>query len=70
MESVQADVLDMEACVLYFVGRTYGQGVSPTGMSKKLSALAFWFKIRGEPDVTKIFLVRQVMKGVLERQKD
>lgn len=46
VESVQADDRD-QVCVLHFVGRAYGQGMSPTGMSKQLSALAFWFKLKG-----------------------
>lgn len=32
-------------------------------MSPLLSALAFWFKARGEFNVTKSFMVRQAMKG-------
>lgn len=63
MESFQTDFRHMEACLLYFVGKAYGLGMSPTGMSKKFSALAFWFKSRAEPDVTKIFSMGQAMKG-------
>lgn len=32
-------------------------------MSRKLSALAFWCKLKGFCDVTKSFMVRQAMKG-------
>lgn len=32
-------------------------------MSSSLSAMAFWFKLRGLPDVTKSFLVRQAVRG-------
>lgn len=39
--SAGADMRDKGSCVLYFVGRVYSEGVSPTGMNRKLSVLAF-----------------------------
>lgn len=32
-------------------------------MGRKLALLAFWFKFRKEQDVTKSFLVKQMIKG-------
>lgn len=55
--------LDLEPCLLFFVGDSFGRGVSASVMSRKLSALAFWFKKQGFFDVTKSFMVRQAMKG-------
>lgn len=51
-----ADSQDREARLMYFIGRLYSQGVSPSGIGRNLSALAFWFKIRGERYWTKCFL--------------
>lgn len=52
LESVQVSAQDMEVYVLFFVGRLFGLGVSPSGMSRKLSTLTFWFKVGGKTDVT------------------
>ncbi|KAM3932751.1 uncharacterized protein RB166_005789 [Leptodactylus fuscus] len=54
---------DLEASVLVFVGSAFSSGVSPSGLSRSLSALAFWFKFKGLRDFTKCFLVRQAVKG-------
>ncbi|KAM3936755.1 uncharacterized protein RB166_000250 [Leptodactylus fuscus] len=54
---------DFEASVLVFVGSAFSSGVSPSGLSRRLSALAFWFKFKGIRDCTKSFLVRQAVKG-------
>ncbi|KAM3911194.1 uncharacterized protein RB166_019882 [Leptodactylus fuscus] len=54
---------DFEVSVLVFVGLAFGSGVSPSGLSRRLSALAFWFKFKGFRDCTKSFLVRQAVKG-------
>lgn len=54
---------DWESRLLYFVGSSFASGVSSSAMSRRLSAVAFWFKFRGLQDVTKCFLVRQAMKG-------
>lgn len=62
LDTVQAGVGDFETCLLYLVGRAYGLGVSLIGI-RKMSAFTFWFKFRGEPDVTKSFLVRQAIRG-------
>lgn len=63
LESVGEDGVDRETSLLYFVGDAFSRGVSPSGMSKRLSALAFWFQVRGERDVSKSFLVRRALKG-------
>ncbi|KAM3918946.1 uncharacterized protein RB166_013684 [Leptodactylus fuscus] len=54
---------DWEATVLYFVGLSFGAGVSSSGLSRRLAALAFWFKLKGYRDFTKSFLVRQAVRG-------
>ncbi|KAM3936683.1 uncharacterized protein RB166_019563 [Leptodactylus fuscus] len=54
---------DWESVLLFFVGSLFGSGVSPSGLAKRLAALAFWFKFRGFRDFTKSFLVRQAVKG-------
>lgn len=53
----------LEAILLYWIGSSYGAGVSHSVMGRRLSALAFWFKLRNLQDVTKTFLVRQAMRG-------
>lgn len=58
-----ADSQDRETVLMYFIGRGFSLGVSPSGLGRSLSALAFWFKIRGERDWTKSFLVRQAVRG-------
>lgn len=47
-----------KTCLLYFIRKFYSLGVSPSGMSRRLSAMAFWFKVSDEKDFTKSFLVR------------
>lgn len=54
---------DLEVMVLYFIGSSFSAGMSPSGMSRRLSALAFWFKAKGLQDFTKSFLARQAMRG-------
>ncbi|XP_077334541.1 integrase/recombinase xerD homolog [Lithobates pipiens] len=49
--------------VLYFVARNLEDGISISSVGRKLAGLAFWFKLRGEPDLTKDFWVRQAVKG-------
>ncbi|KAM3936674.1 uncharacterized protein RB166_018500 [Leptodactylus fuscus] len=55
--------VDLEASLLVFVGAAFSAGVSPSGLSRRLSALAFWFQFKGVRDVTKTFLVRQAARG-------
>ncbi|KAM3920353.1 uncharacterized protein RB166_014754 [Leptodactylus fuscus] len=55
--------IDWDATVLYFVGSAFVNGVSSSGLSRRLAALAFWFKWRGLQDFTKSFLVRQAVRG-------
>ncbi|KAM3921505.1 uncharacterized protein RB166_010897 [Leptodactylus fuscus] len=55
--------VDWDATVLYFVGSAFVNGVSSSGLSRRLAALAFWFKWRGLQDFTKSFLVRQAVRG-------
>lgn len=54
VESVGADIKDRESCMLYFVERSHREGISTTRKTEKLSALAFWFRFRGVPDVTNL----------------
>lgn len=54
---------DFESTLLYWVGSSYASGVSHSVMGRRLSALAFWFKLRNLQDFTKTFLVRQAMQG-------
>lgn len=53
----------METGLLYFIGLQFISGVSPSGMSLRLSALAFWFQFKNMWDITKSFLVRRAMRG-------
>lgn len=54
---------EFENGLLYFIGYIFGSGMSPSGMSWRMSALAFWFKLRNVRDFTKVFLVWQAMRG-------
>ncbi|XP_077309871.1 integrase/recombinase xerD homolog [Lithobates pipiens] len=60
---VQADMRGHRLLVLYFVARNLEDGISVASLGRKLAGLAFWFKLRGEPDLTKDFWVRQAVKG-------
>ncbi|XP_077349935.1 integrase/recombinase xerD homolog [Lithobates pipiens] len=62
-EQVQADVRDHRLLVLYFVARNLEDGISVASLGRKLAGLAFWFKLRSVPDLTKDFWVRQAVKG-------
>lgn len=55
--------------VLYFVSRNMEEGVSMSGLEKKLAELAFLFKLQGCQDFTKDFWIRQAMKGYRRSQK-
>lgn len=63
LQDVGPECSDRESCLLYFIGRSFSHGLSHTAMCRSLSALAFWFKVRGERDWTKSFLVRQAARG-------
>ncbi|XP_056414345.1 uncharacterized protein LOC130356606 [Hyla sarda] len=54
---------EWEAALLFYVGRAFCERVSPSGLGRRMAALAFWFKVRGVPDGTKSFLVRQAVRG-------
>lgn len=41
--------------------------MSPSGMGRRLSALAFWFMVRGEADVIKCFFIRGFWKSTWTR---
>lgn len=49
--------------LVFFMCSNLTKGVSEAGMGRKLSALAFLFKLSGEVDVTKSFVIRQTLKG-------
>lgn len=51
------------ACLLYFIGKAFSEGVSVSAISRRMSALAFWFQFRSEHDVTKVFMVRKALRG-------
>lgn len=63
LDAVEGSRQDLEGMVLYFIGSQFGAGMSPSGMSRRLSAMAFWFKARSLQDYTKTFLVKQAMRG-------
>lgn len=63
LDEFPAMLSDLETGLLFFIGLNFGEGRSPSGMSRRLSALAFWFKLRREQDFTKAFLVRQALRG-------
>lgn len=60
---LRLDHSDYEVVLLYFIGKAYGCGVSSVHLGRSLSAMAFWFKLRGFTDYTKSFLVHQVVRG-------
>lgn len=53
---------DFRLLVVYLVCRNMEEGVSVSGLNKKLAGLAFWFKLNGKQDFTKEFWVRQAVK--------
>lgn len=54
---------DLEALLLLFISSAFEDGVSYSGVSKKVAAVCFWARLRGLVDFTKSFLVRQALKG-------
>lgn len=54
---------DRTSLVLYFICRNAELGISVSALDRKMAGLAFLFKLRGLGDVTKSFMVRQVLKG-------
>lgn len=69
LESVPEAKADFESGLLFFIGSQFGMGMSPSGMSRRLSALAFWFKLRQLADYTKSFLVQRAMRGFRRGQR-
>lgn len=63
LESVPEAKVDLESGLLFFIGSHFGMGMSPSGMDRRLSALAFWFQVHRLQDFTKSFLVRRAMRG-------
>lgn len=51
----------MSSLVLIFVCSNLEKGVSEARMSRKLAALLFLFKLSGEKDFTKSFMIQQVL---------
>lgn len=66
---VDPGVGDVRLLVVYFVSRNLEQGVSVSMMDRKLTGLAFLFKLQGGTDFTKDFLVRQAIKGYRRSRK-
>lgn len=48
---------EVRLLVIYFVSRNLEQGVSVSGMDRKLAGLAFLFQLQGGADYTKDFCV-------------
>lgn len=48
-----ATIEDFEVVLLYHIGGLFSDGHSTASLGRTLSALAFWFKLRGFPDLTK-----------------
>lgn len=63
LAEVQTGTGDYEVVLLYYIGRLYSDGKSAASLGRILSAIAFWFKLRGSLDHTKSFLVRQAVRG-------
>lgn len=63
LSSVGGSCDDFEMGLLYFIGRSFESGVTHSGMSRRLSALAFWFQLRSVRDHTKSMLVRRALRG-------
>lgn len=55
---------ELQDLCLEWVAGLLEAGVSVSGMDKRLAALAFLCKMLGWPDVTKMFVVRQALKGL------
>ncbi|XP_040290783.1 uncharacterized protein LOC121003196 isoform X1 [Bufo bufo] len=66
------EVLDGEIPLLLFIGHVKDQGWSVAKINGCMAGLAFGFKLRNSPDITKSFLVRQILKGYrrFQRVKD
>lgn len=63
LSSVGSEASDRVSCLLFFIGRAFSDGVSPSAITRRMSALAFWFQLRSECDATKNFLVRKALRG-------
>ncbi|XP_073533070.1 uncharacterized protein [Phyllobates terribilis] len=57
------DPLESDSLLLLLVGHCWEEGWSVPKINNFMAGLAFSFKIRGLPDVTKAILVRQALKG-------
>lgn len=60
---------DFIVVLLYFIGLSFEDKVSVSGMGKRVAAVAFWCKMRGMSDITKSFLVRQALRGYRKRER-
>lgn len=63
LSSLAVSAGDLELVLLFHIGTLFSDGHSTASLGRVLSALAFWFKLRGLPDQTKSFLVRQAVRG-------
>ncbi|XP_041429372.1 serine/arginine repetitive matrix protein 2-like isoform X1 [Xenopus laevis] len=55
---------DRRAGLIWYVVWLTEQGKSAAFIDKRMAGLAFQFKLRGEEDLTKEFIIRQALKGV------
>ncbi|XP_073529688.1 uncharacterized protein [Phyllobates terribilis] len=55
--------LEDDSLLLLLVGHCWEEGWSVSKINNFIAGLAFGFKVRGLPDVTKTILVRQTLKG-------
>ncbi|XP_053316325.1 uncharacterized protein LOC128484031 [Spea bombifrons] len=60
---VEGDGARLDVLLWYLTGLAL-EGASPSKVDRVLAALAFLFKLQGWADVTKHFVVRQVLKGI------
>ncbi|XP_073507068.1 uncharacterized protein [Phyllobates terribilis] len=62
-KATMGDPLESDSLLLLLVGHCWEEGWSVPKINNFMAGLAFGFKIRGLPDVTKATLVRQALKG-------
>ncbi|XP_073498485.1 uncharacterized protein [Phyllobates terribilis] len=62
-KATMRDPLESDSLLLLLVGHCWEEGWSVPKINNFMAGLAFGFKIRGLPDVTKATLVRQALKG-------
>ncbi|XP_073517135.1 uncharacterized protein [Phyllobates terribilis] len=62
-KATMRDPLESDSLLLLLVGHCWEEGWSVPKINNFMAGLAFGFKIRGLPDVTKATLVREALKG-------